>query len=579
MMTKKERRYYLYCLVNFMMELDEVMKKFAYTCIPEEKPISKEDIDLELNILMKRLHNLTDEKGKIYDHNDYFESDRDLQRIKDVIDQFLVTLMWSSTNVYMVEDHTSGDSMYRWNKRREDFEFEMFNKEVVGAYKELCELIELNKLDMTQEYMENCVFAQDLEEALILDAILDYIGIFAFPGAVDYNILTFELFEKAVFGGICCYVCYDHNVYLAKNKEGKVLYATYKEDGQEKGYFVTVYNSKYLKRFEDIPSIKDHPFYKNTVICDASLLTDWHFGRNNEQNKNEKPGKKEDEKTGDAIGDINGNKKQKKAKKEKKKVDYKGLFSKIFAIVAYPFIKIWRGLKFIGGKIKSFFSKITNWFKKKFIDPIKIKKAANEVVYGNKSQKVKEKNTKSKTKTKEYKSFRFRLPEFRLPSFNLKIDPTSLLFFIPVIICFVVFLGFENNWFSISFFDDLNASIKFVDDYGTWAEAVQEWLNEPLEDIGTIPGFLAFFAYYPATLIAYILEGIWWLLSWVIIGVIKLLVFLIAKIVFILPFILFGGGVLMGVFMFAKADKNTSVIIGFALSMIVCITLGVLIFV
>ena len=121
--------------------------------------------------------------------------------------------------------------------------------------------------------------------------------------------------------------------------------------------------------------------------------------------------------------------------------------------------------------------------------------------------------------------------------------------------------------------------IKFVDDYGTWAEAVQEWLNEPLEDIGTIPGFLAFFAYYPATLIAYILEGIWWLLSWVIIGVIKLLVFLIAKIVFILPFILFGGGALMGVFMFAKADKNTSVIIGFALSMIVCITLGVLIFV
>ena len=135
MMTKKERRYYLYCLVNFMMELDEVMKKFAYTCFPEEKAISKEDIDLELDILMKRLHNLTDEKGKIYDHNDYFESDRDLQRIKDVIDQFLFTLMWASTNVYMVEDHTSGDSMYRWNKRREDFEFESFNKEVVGAYK------------------------------------------------------------------------------------------------------------------------------------------------------------------------------------------------------------------------------------------------------------------------------------------------------------------------------------------------------------------------------------------------------------------------------------------------------------
>ena len=88
-----------------------------------------------------------------------------------------------------------------------------------------------------------------------------------------------------------------------------------------------------------------------------------------------------------------------------------------------------------------------------------------------------------------------------------------------------------------------------------------------------------FIIFIPSMLIAYILEGIWWLISWVIIGLIKLLIFLIGNIVFIIPFLLYGGGVAMDVIMLIKSDKNASVIIGFALSMILCITFGILIFI
>lgn len=570
MMTNKERRYYLYVLVNYMMELDEFMKKLVLTSKGEE-PLSASYIEFEFDLLGKKFADLADKNGKSYSHNDYFESDRKLQDIRGILFQVWITLA-SETHSYLIKDDSSGETMCTWNTNPTELDYKFLSRDMQRAYNELYELIKENNRDMEQESMEKYVLGNDLEEALVLNAILDYIGIFAFTIPVDYDILTFDRFENAVFGGICCSLNYDHNLYLAKNKEGKLIYATYKMDGQEKGYFVTVCYSKYLKRFEDIPSKGNHPIYSNTVICDNSLLTDWHFGRSNDETKTEdKQGKKKDEKIDDIIDDVYGNKKEKK-RKEKKETDYKGIFSEILFIIKYPFIMLGKGFNFIWRKCKSLFSKIGKWFKKTFIDPIKIKKALNKTVYGDKKSKG------YKTKNKESK-FRFKLPEFRLPRFSLNWSPSVFLYLVPALVCFVVFLGYENGWFNISFFGDLNESIKFVDSYGSWAKGVEDWLAPNLEDAGTIGSLIVFIIFIPSMLIAYILEGIWWLISWVIIGLIKLLIFLIGNIVFIIPFLLYGGGIAMDVIMLIKSDKNASVIIGFALSMIFCITFGILIFI
>ena len=572
MMTNKERRYYLYTLASFMLELDSFMKKLVYTS-RGGGPISASEVEFAFDELRSILANLADKNGKIYDHNDYFASDRKLLKIKDVMFKMLLNLA-SETHIYLIKDDSSGEIMYTWNTNPTEMDYKCLNEDMVKLYHELIAVIKENNLDMEQGSMEKYVFSNDLEEALFLDAVVDYIGIFAFTIPPDYDILAFDRFEDVVYGGICCALTYEKNAYLAKNKEGKLLYATYKkEDGKEKGYFVDVYSSKYLKRFEDIPAIKDHPFYYNTVVCDGSLLTDWHFGRNEgKENKKETPTKKQDKKVNNDSYDKH---KPKKEKKPKKPSDYKGIFSKILFIIQYPFVMIGKGFKFVWRKCKLLFSKISNWFKKKFIDPIKIKKTLNKTVYGGKKPKG------CKTKTKEYRPRynKFELPKFRLPNFNLSWVPSLLLYLIPVIVSFVVFLGYENGWFSTELFTSWNSNIHFVDSYGSWAEGVEDWLAPNLEDAGTIGSLIVFIIFIPSMLIAYILEGIWWLISWVIIGVIKLLIFLVGNIVFIIPFLLYGGGVAMSVIMFAKSDKNASVVIGFGLSLLLCLMFGIFIFV
>ena len=82
------------------------------------------------------------------------------------------------------------------------------------------------------------------------------------------------------------------------------------------------------------------------------------------------------------------------------------------------------------------------------------------------------------------------------------------------------------------------------------------------------------------SIIAFILESIWWLISWVVIGFIKLLIFLVGNIIFILPLLLYILGIVLDIIFFSKYDeKDVSVVIGFVISLLACITFGILIFV
>lgn len=176
----------------------------------------------------------------------------------------------------------------------------------------------------------------------------------------------------------------------------------------------------------------------------------------------------------------------------------------------------------------------------------------------------------------------FKGKRFRLPSFRLNINWYVLCFIIPVGVCALTLLFNELGWFSSgeNFFIELNNKVNFVKGYGKWAEGIQDWLSPALEDFGTIQNLLAFILFLPLTLVAYVLEGAWWLVSWVIIGVIKLLIFLIGKIIFIIPFLLYGGGIGLDGFLFVKyEDKDASIVIGFILSLVLCLATGILILV
>ena len=80
-------------------------------------------------------------------------------------------------------------------------------------------------------------------------------------------------------------------------------------------------------------------------------------------------------------------------------------------------------------------------------------------------------------------------------------------------------------------------------------------------------------------IVCYALETVWWLISWVIIGIVKLLILLVGNIVLIIPFILYVGGITMDVIIFAKSDKNLSKIISFGLSLLLCLIFGIFIFI
>ena len=182
-----------------------------------------------------------------------------------------------------------------------------------------------------------------------------------------------------------------------------------------------------------------------------------------------------------------------------------------------------------------------------------------------------------KVKVKKEKNYKVRR-KFKLPSFSF--NSFAFLFVVPIIICGLTFLFCKLGWFSggENFFADLNTKVDFVDGYGKWAKGVQEWLDPALNDTGTIGWLLAFIAILPLTLIAYVLEGIWWLISWILIGIVKLFILLIGKIIFIIPFILFGGGVALDVILFAKYDdKDTSIVVTFVISLLLCLMFGILI--
>jgi hypothetical protein len=215
---------------------------------------------------------------------------------------------------------------------------------------------------------------------------------------------------------------------------------------------------------------------------------------------------------------------------------------------------------------------IKGWFEDTFL----FNRMLNKTIFGGKHKREKSKSSKYK---KARKGLKLSLPKLKLPEINFSIDSRVFLFLIPIAFATLSFLGYTFNWFNGEFFDNLNDSVKFVEGYGKWGQSVADWINSGFDSGNPFLFLLSLVAIFPVTIIVYVIEGIWWLISWVIIGLIKLLIFLIGNIVFIIPFLLYGGGVAMDVIMLIKSDKNASVIIGFALSMILCITFGILIFI
>jgi len=216
-----------------------------------------------------------------------------------------------------------------------------------------------------------------------------------------------------------------------------------------------------------------------------------------------------------------------------------------------------------GKEFVAFFVKLGRFFKNLFTGKLFKRKP-----------KVKRKKYEKKGNT--YKTKR----SFRLPSFTF--NSYALFFIIPVVVCGLTFLFCELGWFSggDNFFIGLNDKVNFVDGYGKWAETIQDWLQPALGEIGTIGGILAFIIILPLTLVAYVLEGAWWLISWALIGIVKLLILLVGKIIFIIPFVLFGGGVVADVIFLVNCDdKETSAIVSFILSLALCLMFGVLILV
>lgn len=163
---------------------------------------------------------------------------------------------------------------------------------------------------------------------------------------------------------------------------------------------------------------------------------------------------------------------------------------------------------------------------------------------------------------------------------KFQINPVIFQFLIPIAICFLVFMGYENGWFNASFISNLNNKLQFVGKYSKlvrkWIDAVEEWLDPALRELGTIANLLAFVAYLPLTILACIGATIWWLISWVIIAVIKLVLFILTYIIFIVPFLLYIGAVVINILLFDKEDdKDALTIISFILSLGFCICMAV----
>lgn len=258
-------------------------------------------------------------------------------------------------------------------------------------------------------------------------------------------------------------------------------------------------------------------------------------------------------------------------------------FKDVFCAVGNYFLR--KGKEFINifVSIFNFFKKLFTGelFKRKTRLPSKRKVARQNKAYAKRLEKEKRMREAQALKVK-YRGYTPPKKKFRLPSIEFNFNPSDLFFLIAVGVCGLIFLFTKLGWINLqtNLFEDWNSQVHFVSGYGKWAEAVGDWLNPALEDFGTIPSMAAFIVYLPFTLLAYVLEGVWWLASWVIIGLIKVILFIFGKFFLFLPYILCGGAVIFDIIWFIKSDeKDFSTILFFILSLLLSILFIVLLFI
>ena len=464
---------------------------------------------------------------------------------------------------------------------------------VLGCFNDVCSELQNFTQSINRDlYKDNNSFVtiQDVSEAIYLHDLGCFYSFASSEATLDL------LPSQSIFSSRWVYynMKNDDTMYLTRDSNNRLLLKE-GEDILNPDAYICVKDMKYVERFKGVNSsnAKQNGF----SYCDSSTLTDWHFGKeNNNVNVNESNDKKtrSDKKIDSMIDDIFGNEKPKK-KKEKIDRDYKGVFSKLLFIIKFPFIKIGGFFALVFKGIKSLFTKFGKWFKGLFVlnhEKIydknknkeknkKLKKDKKwEVKREKENNKVKVKKERVKKERREFKLFKIKFPKIKLPNLGLNINPYIISFLLPILICFIVWLGYDLKWFNTEFFQNLNSNIHFVDGFGSVIKGVQDWLAPNLEEVGTIPGLLAFILVIPLSFIAFILESIWWLISWVVIGFIKLLIFLVGNIIFILPALLYILGIVLDIIFFSKYDeKDVSVVIGFVISLLACITFGILIFV
>ena len=219
----------------------------------------------------------------------------------------------------------------------------------------------------------------------------------------------------------------------------------------------------------------------------------------------------------------------------------------------------------VGRIFKRLFLNIKDWFEDTFL----FNRMLNKTIFGGKHKREKSESSKYK---KARKGLKFSLPKLKLPEINFSIDSRVFLFLIPIAFATLSFLGYKFNWFNGEFFDNLNDSVKFVEGYGKWGQSVADWINSGFDSGNPFLFLLSLVAIFPVTIIVYVIEGIWWLISWVIIGIIKLLILLLGSIVLLLPYLLCVGGIALDVVLYVKDDdKELMTTVGFILSLLVCV--------
>lgn len=142
----------------------------------------------------------------------------------------------------------------------------------------------------------------------------------------------------------------------------------------------------------------------------------------------------------------------------------------------------------------------------------------------------------------------------------------------------MVFLGYECGLFKNSAVSSIFNKVHFEGGYahsvGKWIDGVDDWYRGT-DSVATIGGLLAFVVYIPARIIAGIIGTVWWLISWIIIAVIKVVLFIFTKIMFIVPFLLYGAGAVITFLIFDKEDdKDWQFIVCFLISSAFYILMG-----